>query len=267
MIECGSCTISDSSRRNFSVSELELAAVEMALRKMRLMTVGNNNLVIKTDHLPLIGIMKKPLEKIETKRLMKLAEKLQDYSFKLEYIQGAKNEVADALSRNPITDPTGEDINIDNRLMVNLVSEFTGKNFCSMTELKKLASVDNDYQLIKTALQDNVAVTAIPPQHPARMYKSDWNLLAINNELITLGDRILIPKSARKDILRGLHTSHLGRNKTIALARTLYYWKNMTKDIEQLVEQCDKCQRHASFQQKETLKQTFAKGPMHLGLL
>ena len=45
---------------------------------------------------------------------MKLAEKLQDYSFKLEYIQGAKNEVADALSRNPITDPTGEDINIDN---------------------------------------------------------------------------------------------------------------------------------------------------------
>ena len=100
--------------------------------------------------------------------------------------------------------------------------------------------VDNDYQLIKTALQDNVAVTAIPPQHPARMYKSDWNLLAINNELITLGDRILIPKSARKDILRGLHTSHLGRNKTIALARTLYYWKNMTKDIEQLVvEQLD----------------------------
>ena len=57
LIECGSCTINDSTKRNFSVSELELAAVEMALRKMRLMTVANQNIIIKTDHLPLIGIM------------------------------------------------------------------------------------------------------------------------------------------------------------------------------------------------------------------
>ena len=61
LIECGSCTINDSTKRNFSVSELELAAVEMALRKMRLMTVANENIVIKTDHLPLLGILKKPL--------------------------------------------------------------------------------------------------------------------------------------------------------------------------------------------------------------
>ena len=91
-----------STKRNFSVSELELAAVEMALRKMRLMTVANENIVIKTDHLPLLGILKKPLEKIETKRLMKLAEKLQDYSFVIEYIEGSKNDVADAFSRNPV---------------------------------------------------------------------------------------------------------------------------------------------------------------------
>ena len=136
LIECGSCTITDSNRRNYSVSELELAAVEMALRKMRLMTVGNKNVVVKTDHLPLIGVLKKPLEKIETKRLMKLAEKLQDYSFTLEYIQGAKNEVADALSRNPVSTPE-ETTEIDNRLMVNLVSDFTGRNVCSMNDLGK----------------------------------------------------------------------------------------------------------------------------------
>ena len=56
---------------------------------------------------------------------MKLAEKLQDYSFTLEYIQGAKNEVADALSRNPVSTPE-DATEIDNRLMVNLVSDFTG---------------------------------------------------------------------------------------------------------------------------------------------
>ena len=145
LIECGSCTINDSTKRNFSVSELELAAVEMALRKMRLMTVADENIVIKTDHLPLLGILKKPLEKIETKRLMKLAEKLQDYSFVIEYIEGSKNDVADAFSRNPVKPPDEAEPSVENRLMVNLVTEFRGHDMCSMNELKEIAARDNDY--------------------------------------------------------------------------------------------------------------------------
>ena len=38
----------------------------------------------------------------------------------------------------------------------------------------------------------------------------------------------------------------------------------MTKDIEQLVDECEKCQVHGTFQQKETLKQTFAEHPMQM---
>merc|ERR1711963_87863 len=102
LVECGSCTISDGNRRNFSVSELELAAVEMALRKMRLMTLGNKNIQVKTDHQPLVSIVKKPLEKIESKRLLKLVEKLQQYTFEIQYVEGIKNEIADALSRSPV---------------------------------------------------------------------------------------------------------------------------------------------------------------------
>ena len=127
LIECGSCTIPDSVKRNFSVSELELAAIEMALRKMRLMTIGNNKIIVKTDHLPLIGILKKPLEKIETKRLMKYAEKLQDYSFCIKYVQGTKNEVADALSRNPVSTPPTTEVEIENRLMHSKHGVLIGK--------------------------------------------------------------------------------------------------------------------------------------------
>ena len=236
----------------------------MALRKMRLMTIGNDKIIVKTDHLPLIGILKKPLEKIETKRLMKFAERLQDYSFKIEYVQGIKNEVADALSRNPVTKQNVVEHNIENRLMVNLISEFQGKEVCSMKQLKGIAKNDNDYRLIKDALQDGIKAKDITPDHPARPYKADWNLLAINQDLITIGDRILVPKGARKDILRGLHISHLGLKKTASLAKTLYYWKNMSKEIEQLIDGCKKCQVHARFQSKESLKQTFAEGPMNM---
>ena len=38
----------------------------------------------------------------------------------------------------------------------------------------------------------------------------------------------------------------------------------MTKDIDQLVEECEKCQTHANFQPKETLRQTLAEHPMEM---
>ena len=38
----------------------------------------------------------------------------------------------------------------------------------------------------------------------------------------------------------------------------------MTKEIEQLIDGCEKCQVHARFQKKESLQQTFAEGPMHM---
>ena len=56
----------------------------------------------------------------------------------------------------------------------------------------------------------------------------------------------------------------MGLKKTASLAKTLYYWKNMSKEIEQLIDGCEKCQVHARFQRKESLKQTFAEGPMNM---
>ena len=139
------------------------------------MTVGNHNIIIKTDHLPLIGILKKPLEKIETKRLMKYAEKLQDYTFSLEFVEGAKNEVADALSRNPVMPKQNDDVHLeDNRLMVNLVSEFRGRNVCSMADLIEIAKQDRNYQAIRSAIIKATSVKDLPPDHPARVYKADW---------------------------------------------------------------------------------------------
>ena len=63
LVECGSATIPDAMKRNFSVSELELNAVLTSLKKMRLLKIGNPNVIIRTDHLPLLGILKKPLDK------------------------------------------------------------------------------------------------------------------------------------------------------------------------------------------------------------
>ena len=260
LVECGSATISEAMRRNFSVSELELNAVLTSLRKMRLLTVGNPNVIVRTDHLPLIGILKKPLDKIETRRLMKMAEKLQSYSFQIEYVKGTKNELADALSRYPIKS-SQEENDIENEIALNEINEYEGEKL-SIKELEKIAESDHHYTEIRHAILNNVRSQDLPPDHPGRLHRSNWHLLATHGNLITLGQRILIPKAARKEILKMLHFAHLGQTKTIALAKQMYFWKGMSSEIKQLIDACEQCQTHANFQQKETLMPTHATYPM-----
>ena len=74
--------------------------------------------------------------------------------------------------------------------------------------------------------------------------KSDFDCLSISDNLVLLDSRrIVLPISAIRPILNLLHTSHSGVNKTIALARGLYYWPGMINDIKQLVSRCAACVR------------------------
>ena len=57
--------------------------------------------------------------------------------------------------------------------------------------------------------------------------------LRVRQTLTVLLDsrRIVLPLPAIRPILNLLHTSHSGINKTITLARGLYYWPGMVNDI------------------------------------
>ena len=73
------------------------------------------------------------------------------------------------------------------------------------------------------------------------------------NGVLFKGRQVLIPETLRQDILKQLHTGHLGIEKTRRLARESVYWPNINKDIEQLVKTCSACQEHQPNQRKEPL--------------
>ena len=208
----------------------------MALRKMRLMTLGNKNIQVKTDHQPLVSIVKKPLEKIESKRLLRLVEKLQQYTFEIQYVEGIKNEIADALSRSPVFQHENGEIDVANSIAIQQIEEYELHDNLSVPVLDQMASNDTNYQLIKQAITMGTHPNDLPPDHPGRAYKADWHLLGTHGNLVTMGDRILIPKTARKDVLRLVHKAHLGQKRTVALASNLYFWRGMPKEVVQLVE-------------------------------
>ena len=68
--------------------------------------------------------------------------------------------------------------------------------------------------------------------------------LSISDGLVLLDSRrFVLPLPAIRPILNLLHSSHSGVNKTIVLARGLYYWPGMINDIKQLVSHCTTCIR------------------------
>ena len=68
--------------------------------------------------------------------------------------------------------------------------------------------------------------------------------LSVSDGLILLDTRrIVLPLPAVKPVLRLLHASHSGINKTLVLARGLYFWPGMVNDIKQLISNCRECTR------------------------
>ena len=86
--------------RNYSITDLEAAAVVFAVKKFRVYLYGRPFHII-TDHSALQFMFK---SKCGSARVMRWALQLQEFDFKIIHRPGATNVMADALSRNPVDD-------------------------------------------------------------------------------------------------------------------------------------------------------------------
>ena len=78
--------------------------------------------------------------------------------------------------------------------------------------------------------------------------------MSIQDGLIFKGERVVVPKAARGELLRRIHNSHLGVNGCLNRARECLYWPGMTGDIKNHVSTCEACREYEPSQTKETLK-------------
>ena len=66
--------------------------------------------------------------------------------------------------------------------------------------------------------------------------------------------RIVIPPTLRPEILDTSHKGHLGQEKCLLRARTVF-WPGITKDVTNLVKTCEACQKHQRRNQKQPILQ------------
>ena len=63
-------------------------------------------------------------------------------------------------------------------------------------------------------------------------------MLFIESGLITCGNRIIVPKEIRPEMLQYIHKGHQGKERCLPRARNTVFWPKMTYDIQQLIEKC-----------------------------
>ena len=173
---------------------------------------------------------------------MRMREKLAHFNFELKWVAGKMHYIADALSRAPVFGPkeqlkeTEEEsrcLKIIDDPIINLIAAAAG---------------DIEYQQIISALRRAASPTDLENDHPAQHFRYRWHELSTvqleeeeNPLMIRNGKQIVIPRTARKDLLRELHRSHSGISKTYLTAKKLYYWPNMKLDITNHVAACYAC--------------------------
>ena len=84
-------------------------------------------------------------------------------------------------------------------------------------------------------------------------YWNARNEIHVAENLLLMGDRLIVPTVKCSSVLQLIHESHLGIPKCKAQARICVYWPNINDDIEKIVKSCSVCNRYVNSNQKEPM--------------
>ncbi|UYV60920.1 K02A2.6-like [Cordylochernes scorpioides] len=228
-----------SPQKHYSQIEKELLALYFGCKRFHYFLYGRK-FTAYTHHKPLVSLLKKNFDQMSP-RLQRLSLYLLNYQFELKFIPGKSMIPADTLSRHLLPQEQMEDKELD----------LCTQTFVLNVEIKdqRLTRLQEDTLNDKECCLLKQYILTGWPLHKRNLpsnLKPYWEFKEELHEwqnLICRGNKLLIPKTQRSDMLKILHASHQGINNTIALAKRSIYWPGMNKEIEELINNCSICQQ------------------------
>lgn len=220
--------------------EKELLSVVFGLQKFHQYTYGRK-VYVTSDHKPLESILKKPLH-CAPKRLQRMMLQLQKYNIQLVYKPGKEMYLADTLSRAYIedkqTEPESEEIEAINMIKDLAISEERHK------EIQQHTETDTQQQKLKHVIQSGWPEIKYDVAHEINIFFDIRDELMIQNGLIFKCERVIIPKSLRSDMIRRIHSSHIGVEGCLRRARESLYWPGLTSEVKDFILRCETCRTY-----------------------
>ncbi|KAK4313454.1 hypothetical protein Pmani_015211 [Petrolisthes manimaculis] len=264
---CGSRHLT-TAEAGYAPIEGEALAVAWCLRKARLFQLGCPNLVLVTDHRPLVGLLSnKALTDIVNPRLFRLKEQTLQYQLTMRYLPGKRNCAADFLSRYPSmrTPPDATDEEQGEDLAAAMAAAVVAN-----LDLSDSLTLDED--MVLQASQDDpvyqllIARVLAGDWHPQkaqeiaclRQYYSVRERLGVSRGLVTytydqIHPRLVVPESLCQQVAANLHAGHQGVDSMLRRARQAVYWSGIEGDLRHHRLSCQTCNTHSPSQPPEPL--------------
>ena len=264
--------------RNYSAHKLEFLGMKWAITvKFRHYLYGKP-LTVFTDHNPLAYV--NSTAKLDAVGHRWLAD-LSDFQFEIFYKPGKLNRDADGLSRRPnpeleqaectqtishevfkelcsiVTNVeefagVAESVPVDSTVLVNSVTVQPGYSVDWAREQRRDPDLARVVKLVESGNRPTKRVRRKEPLNVTRLL-SLWSSLSVEagklfkathsgSEVVK---RLVVPAHRRKEVLRMSHDElgHLGRDKTISVAKDRFFWPGLTKDVEDYLKSCPRCLR------------------------
>ena len=203
--------------------ERELLAVVYGCEKFHSYLYGRS-FVVKTDHQPLEQIHKKNLMQAPP-RLQRMLLHLQPYDCDIKYLLGKEMVTADALScLSPLDEFEVPDMKVKVHHLISITP-------AKMQEVKDETAKDQTLQLLSRQVAQGWSDNAKKADLAVKPYWSLRDDISVEDGIVLLGSRIIIPKSLRSNILQQIHNGHFGIEKCKLRAKSCVYWPNIYKEI------------------------------------
>lgn len=236
--------------RNYSMIEKEFMGIIFACQKFHNFIYGKP-IKVKTDHKPLLSIMKKDIRKIPSPKLQRMRLKLLNYDIQLEYVPGRYMHISDYLSRHFIQ----QDSETEDDFLKGLVHTIS----MSDEKIRVFQQETNNDSVLKhviTQCRNGWPNSKTKVPNEIKFYYKYRNDIFLEDGILFLNDRVMVPLNLRQEMLEQLHQSHFGISKTKSRAHELLYWPNMNEQIENIISKCHICQVNQSQNIKEPMVQS-----------
>ena len=208
---------------------------------------------LETDQKPLVSIYKKHMVDISSRVQRLIVRSFPYLPFKVVYKKGKDIPVADALSRVTPMDPENNiqlpiiAVNmITTHILMNIEYQDSFSN--KLDQLRKSTVQDN--QLTRLSCYINTGFPCDKENLPTNLHEflPHRETLSVKSRLITCGNRIIVPREMRPEMLQYIHEGHQGKERCLLQARNTVFWPKMMYDVQELIERCIICQEHGRSQ-------------------
>ena len=260
--------------RAYSTSEREALACMWACEHWHYYLYGRR-FTLRTDHSALKALLSGGQKGRKPMRLLRWADRLQQYDYEIQYRPGSDNVVADLLSRSCETsEPDLHSNSSGSHHNLTKSVKTSNSNHCiiDLSHIDTITYMNSEEDLQLNSVFGSPALATISPKRLAEATAADpllqsvitltqtseWKSKPSNSELLpyyrvreelsfingTLfrGDRAVIPTSLCKTSWNSLTRDILDIVKMKSRCRDCTWWPGMDSDIEHHVLHCEPCQ-------------------------